>query len=251
MAYNYPYITKERQMKQYKKLYSFGCSFTEGGGLNNPEIRQILDNNPERKYSDKELRELSNYESYPGFLSRLLKCDFENYGTSRSGNELILNTAYNVISKLQDTKDILVTIQPSILSRMLLQLPYEQKQISLNGFTDLTGSIKNYYELYVCEFFNGDYACKKLLQEIEVYTSWFNRKNINVVWLPFEMDMNYCPKEKHFVDFDNKSLSEYAAYNKLLLTDIPNFPINDRHFSPHGNEVIAKKMYEHLEKYYG
>lgn len=238
-------------MKQYKKLYSFGCSFTEGGGLNNQDIRRILDKDPKREYSDQELKDISTYESYPGFLSRLLNCELENHGESRAGNELILNNVYDVISKLTDTSNILVTIQPSILSRILLQVPSENKQMSLNGFNDLDASKKKYYELYVCEFFNEDYSYKKLLQDIDVFTAWFKNKNIDVVWLPYEMDMNICPKNKHFVDFDNKSLCQYTFDNKLLLTDIPDFFINDKHFSPAGNETIAKKIYAHLRTYYG
>jgi hypothetical protein len=237
-------------MKSYKKLYSFGCSFTEGGGLNNQSIRRILDNDPNRNYSSQELRDISTYESYPGYLSRLLNCELENHGESRSGNELIFNNIYNVISNLSDTSDLLVTIQTSILSRLLLQIPHEKKQMSINNFNDLSPSAKTFYELYVCEFFNSDYSCKKLLQDIEVYTTWFKSKNIDVLWLPYEMDMTICAKEKHFVDFDNKNLGEYTSDSKLLLTDIPNFPINDRHFSPSGNEVIAKKIYEHLKKHY-
>jgi hypothetical protein len=235
-------------MKQYKKLYSFGCSFTEGGGLNNPNIRRILDKDPTREYDRYELSQLMNQESYPGCLSRLLNCDYENFGTSQAGNELIFNTVYETVSGLNDTTDILVTIQPSILSRVLLQIPDEKRQLSLNGVNDVSGSIRQYYELYIGLFFNREYAFKKLLQDIDILTAWLTNKDIDVLWMPYDIDRNVCPTERHFVDFDCMSLGEYSSVNKLLLSDIKG--ITDRHFSPMGNEVIANKIYQHLEKNY-
>lgn len=251
MAYKQPDITEKRQiMKNYKKLYSFGCSFTEGGGLNNQDFRRLLDNAPDREYSNDELTEIASYESYPGYLSRILNCEYINFGVSRGCNELIFNKMYSTISNLTDTTDILVTVQPSILSRMLIQMPDQGKAESVNGLHAVTGDAKKYYELYVTRFYDSRYACNKLLQEIDVYNEWLKNKNIDVLWLPFEMDMEKCPKDSHFVDFDGYSLSEFTIRNKLLLSDLENVTINDKHFSPHGNEVIANKIHEHLKKYY-
>lgn len=237
-------------MKDYKKLYSFGCSFTEGGGLNNQDFRRLLDNAPDREYSKYQLTEIASYESYPGYLSRILNCDYINFGVSQGCNELIFNKMYDTISNLTDTTDILVTVQPSILSRMLIQMPDSGKAVSVNGPHVVTGDAKKYYELYVTRFYDSRYACKKLLQDIDVYNEWFKNRNIDVLWLPFEMDVGKYPKEKHFVDFDGCSLSEFTVRNKLLLSDLENVTINDKHFSPHGNEVIANKIHEHLKKYY-
>jgi hypothetical protein len=237
-------------MKQYRKLYSFGCSFTEGGGLNSQEIRRFLDNSPGKEYTRIELNNLANYESYPGCLSRLIGCDFLNYGTSRASNELILNTVYRVISALEDSSDILVTIQPSIFSRILLQLPRENRELTVNNTIGVSNNIKTYYELFIHEFFDEDYECRKLLQQIDLFNSWFKSKSIDAVWLPFEMNMPMVHLGRHFVDLDGKSLGTFTSNNRLLLTDIPNFPVNDRHFSPAGNQVIAERIYQHLKRYY-
>ena len=113
-------------MKQYKKIYSFGCSFTEGGGLNNQNFHRYL--NGDNNYSSvpesvlPEHTEYASYHSYPRYLSRLLNCEVENYGTSRAANELIFNMAYDKISSLRDTENILVTIQTTLLSLSLIHI---------------------------------------------------------------------------------------------------------------------------------
>ena len=241
-------------MKQYNKIYSFGCSFTEGGGMNNRNFHRYLNN--DTNYSKipegvlPEHQEYANYHSFPGYLSRLLNCEAENYGTSRASNELIINMAYDKISSLENTDNILVTIQTSILSRILLQLPHENKSITVNNFVNIEGSVKTYYELYVCEFFDAHYAYKKLLQEIEAYTAWFKQKNVDVIWLLYEADLKDIPTNKpHIAEFDNLDLMRFSKNNKLTITDLPKFPYDDAHFSPKGHEIIANKIFEHLKKY--
>jgi hypothetical protein len=241
-------------MKQYKKIYSFGCSFTEGGGLNNQNFHRYLsgDNN----YSDKpenvlpEHTEYAYTQSYPGQLSKLLNCEVENYGTSRAANELIFNMAYDKINELVDKENILVTIQTTLLSRILLQVPYQGKSITVNNFTGIEGSVKTFYELYVCEFFDFDYAHKKIIQQVDAYNAWFNQKNVDVVWLIYEMDLEKFPVDKPFiVNFDGLDLMRFVHNHKLTITDLPNFPYKDSHFSPEGHKVIANKIFEHLKKY--
>lgn len=242
-------------MKQYSKIYSFGCSFTEGGGLNNQNFHRYLsgDTNyssvPESVLSKHS--EYANYHSYSGYLSRLLNCDLENHGTSRAGNELIFNMAYDTVSNLENTSDILVTIQTSLLSRILLQTPYKDNKVtSVNNFSNIEGSIKQYYELYICEFFDHQYACKKLLQEIDTYTAWFKKKKIDVLWIIYEIDLNKIPNEEHIAYFDGLDLLSFIKNNKLTITDLPNFPYSDPHISPEGNQIVANKLYQHLKKYY-
>jgi hypothetical protein len=240
-------------MKQYKKIYSFGCSFTEGGGMNNQNFHRYL--NGDTNYSstpEEVLPEHTQYaydHSYSGYLARLLNCEVENHGTSRAANELIFNMAYDKISELDDTENIVVTIQTSILSRVLLQLPHENTYTTLNNFVNINGSKKTYYELYFCEFFDFKYAIKKLLQEIEVYSAWFKQKNVDVIWLLYEADINSIPSKNNIVDFEGLDLMRFVDKNKLTITDLPNFPYKDLHFSPQGHKIIANKIFEHLKTY--
>jgi hypothetical protein len=241
-------------VKNYKKIYSFGCSFTEGGGLNNQNFHRYIKG--DKNYSsvpETILPEHTKYAcstSYPGQLSKLLNCEVENYGTSRAANELIFNMAYEKINGLKNTENILVTIQTSLLSRMLIQIPDQNKSITINNLIGTEDNIKTFYELYICNFFDINYACKKLIQEIDAYHCWFTHKNIDVVWILYEMNLEKNSFVKPFVvNFDGVDLMKFASDNKLTLSDLPNFPYNDKHFSPEGHKVIANKIFEHLKTY--
>ena len=238
--------------KQYKKLYSFGCSFTEGGGLNNQNFDRYLTGRTDyTDYPEAVLPEHAEYarqQSYPGYLSRLLNCDFENHGTSCAGNEFIINKAYDTINSLENTDNILVTIQTSILSRMLLQMPMEKKFININNLDSVDGNVKTFFKLYITDFFDHAYASKKLIQQVDILSSWFESKNIDVLWLLYDMDFKYVQSKKQIVLFDNLSLGNYAFKNKLTITDLPGFPYKDSHFSPSGNKHIADVIHNHIAK---
>ena len=238
--------------KQYKKLYSFGCSFTEGGGLNNQNFHRYLrGENDYSKTPEPVLSEHAEYalqNSYPGYLSKILKCDFENHGTSCAGNEFIINKAYDTINGLENTNDILVTIQTSILSRMLLQMPMEKTFMNINNLNSIDGNVKTFFKLYITDFFDYEYASKKLVQQIDILPSWFESKNVDVLWLLYDMDVKHVQLKKHIVPFDNLSLGNYAFKNKLTITDLPDFPYKDSHFSPAGNKHIADVIHNHIVK---
>lgn len=238
--------------KQYKKLYSFGCSFTEGGGLNNQNFHRYLASRADyTDYPESVLPKHAEYarqHSYPGYLSRLLNCDFENHGTSCAGNEFIINKAYDTINSLENTDNILVTIQTSILSRMLLQLPLEKKSVNINNLHSIDGNIKTFYKLYITDFFDSVYANKKLIQQMSILTSWFESKKIDVLWLPYDMNFENICLTKEIMTFDNSNLGNYTHKNGLTITDLPDFPYKDSHFSPSGNEHIAEKIYNYITK---
>jgi hypothetical protein len=238
--------------KQYKKLYSFGCSFTEGGGLNNQNFHRYL--NGETNYSKNPEPVLPNHaeyalqNSYPGYLSRLLNCQFENHGTSCAGNEFIINKAYDTINNLENTDDILVTIQTSILSRILLQMPMERKFVNVNNLDSIDGNVKTFFKLYITDFFDYEYASKKLMQQIDILSSWFESKNIDVLWLLYDVDFKQVQSKKQIVPFDDLALGNYAFKNKLTITELPNFPYKDAHFSPTGNKHIADKIHNYITR---
>lgn len=236
-------------MKKYKKLLSFGCSYTEGG-LTLLKVRQFLDNKPNKFYTNDELKQLSNRDSYPSCLAKLLDCEVKNYGTSCASNEYILGNVYDVISSLENTDDILVTIQTSHLSRILIQLPEINSFVNVNNCDNLDKDIDKFYEMYATRFFSINYSFKKLLRDIDLLNTWIKQKNIDVLWMLTEIHNEFYPQGKEFVNFDGKSMGSYTADNKLLLIHLPNFPLEDRHYSPQGNQIIADKIYTHLKNNY-
>ena len=240
-------------IKSYDLLMSFGCSFTEGGGLNNPNYHRYLSGDTDLYKPPFVIlpcyNEYMNHHSYPGYLSRLLNCPYINEGTSCASNELILKKVYDTFKDWQDDRKILVTIQSSILSRILLYLTDEKRYINLNRLHDLDEDVKKYYESYLTMFFDIQNEYQKLVQNIDLYTNWLSSKNIDMCWILYDIP-TIMPTGTHIVNFENQNLRSYAHGKKLTLTDLPNFPYDDKHFSITGNEIIANIIYNHMSNYH-
>jgi len=238
-------------MKKYDLLISAGCSFTEGGGLNSPEYHKYLTGytSENTKTTVAAHNEYSNYHSFPGYLSRLLGCKFINLGQSSGSNELIFKNLYTEINNNHEGK-ILVTLQTSIISRILLYIVDNDNFININGVDGLPANVALYYKNYIKRFFKRDIEYKKLLQNIDVYTSWLLNKNIDVVWIPADLEGNIV-ENKFTINFgNNESLLDFATTQKLRIIDLPNIHFKDHHLNESGNELVAKKIYEHVERHY-
>jgi len=226
----------------YDLLLSFGCSFTLGGGLNSLHYHKCIDSGLTRS---KDLDHYMLEHSFPGYLSRQLGCDYINYGTSCAGNDFIFKKVYDTLSSHNTDKKVLVTIQSSILSRILLNDADSGESININGFdTARNDEQKQYYGLYVTKFFDEKKEYAKVMQQFDVYTTWLKSKNIDVVCLMHDTGPYKMPTGGHFIDFNGASLGAFISHNKLRLCDSTTF--NDSHYSPQGNEIIANTIYQHL-----
>ena len=73
----------------------FGCSFTEGGGLNSPVFNKyaIKHNLLPKKYEGRCNQVMKDYR-FSTLVGRKLNCKVTNYGKSCANNESIINTLY-------------------------------------------------------------------------------------------------------------------------------------------------------------
>jgi hypothetical protein len=124
----------------------------------------------------------------------------------------------------------------------------EKKSMNINNLDSIDGNVKTFFKLYITDFFDHAYANKKLIQQINILTSWFQSKKIEVLWLPYDMNFENVCLTKEIITFDNSNLGNYTHKNKLTITDLPGFPYRDSHFSPDGNKHIADIIYSHIAK---
>lgn len=243
-------------MKKYDFLISVGCSFTEGGGLNSPKYhRYLAGDSPEIINNDcsgptQFHNQYANYHSFPGYLSRMLECEFINLGKSRASNELIFKTLYKTVNDCCYQGNVLVTLQTTVLSRILLYVLDKNDFITINGFDNLSYDVEQFYRSYITHFFDRTVEYKKLLQNIDVYSSWLKNKNIDMVWIPYDTQEPLIENRVTINFGNNDSLLGFSSDNSLMIKDLLNIPYDDRHLTELGNKTVAKKIYEHISKYY-
>lgn len=243
-------------MKSYKQLLSFGCSYTEGGGLNSPHYHAFLTNTKTDSISPTPYTEnYANFHSFPGYLSRLLNCSFVNYGISCAANELIFETVFDVCGSIEYNiaKNTLVTIQTSSLSRMYLHDNLTDKAYTLNSpdarFTGImTDNIHEYYLQYVTHFFNQSFEHKKVVRNVKTLRTWLKSKGFDVILLSAEYVNNVEPPFFYFPNSNDGTLVNFMHVNKLAIADIPNTTFIDYHMTEKGNEIVANLLFNNLQE---
>ena len=257
-------------MKKYKRLLSFGCSFTEGGGLNSNKFHDWLKFGTSLPDDDvlgpnltklPEHIEYARQHSYPGYLSRKLGCDFVNFGSSGTSNESIFQHAYREITKAEDPEHTLVTIQSSLFNRIQLQVPELELVVELNRLDDfpsrfhpnnpeLGDDVHQFYKLYLSNFYDTRAEYEKLRQRVDTMGAYAKSKGVDMLFIPY-MDPGYEPTIGYSGRVDlkhpNQDLMTISNEGKMNIWNYTEGRYKDIHFSPLGNSHIANLIYSHLE----
>ena len=259
-----------------KKIMSFGCSFTMGGGINDNRYLQWLKiYNPEKlkNYTDEEF--FANYYtdvSYPSRLAKFLNCDYENFGIGCASNELIINTLHQKTSAVTDGSGTLITIQPTFLHRKHVYDSINLQHILCNGLAaeedykfysmlkkDIP--IKEYNNMYLKYFYDHIYELNKYLYNLYAIIDSLVLKNFSVLVVPYENPNLFqysFLKSKHicteFTNVDSKiiynSMHDLIIQSGDCMKDLPNISWDDGHANEHGHEMIAESLYNHLISHY-
>jgi len=64
-----------------------------------------------------------------------------------------------------------------------------------------------------------------------------------------EMELDVVEKyAENVLKFEGKTLKQFCIKHKLQIHDDTNELVQDNHISLKGNQIIAEKIYEHLQK---
>lgn len=241
---------------KFDKIVGIGCSFTEGGGLNNIKYYNYLNNLENLSQSQETLNTFMYENNYIAKLSKLMDIPYENLSESQSSNELIFKKLYNRF--VNNTDNILLVLQTTFFGRKHIWNSNTNKYYKMSG-SNLHGKVENesivpsndinqFYENYLGYFYNELDDEKDVFNMADVYNSFLKEKNVTMVLLPL-----FKIKHKNFTKntllFDNLDLQSFAEVNKLRISDL-NININDFHLSDEGNELIARKIYNFIEYKY-
>ena len=116
---------------KYDLVIGNGCSFTEGGGLNHPDLYEFFTKQKFTTYEEADKWMFT--KSYPKLLGDLFKCKWKNISTSCSSNNLIIERAYKELQKHKNVNKVLIINQLSIATR--LGLKHGNDYYSYNGLS--------------------------------------------------------------------------------------------------------------------
>lgn len=243
-------------MKKYDLIVGIGCSFMEGGGLDNTEIHKKLNNLSETASND--IREKFKYENnFIAFLGKLLNCNYINLGESMSSNDLIFRKIYDYFRfvNLDENINILFVGQLSMFSRQYVYYDYAKKFVKLNRpeFSDppFYGSpefkpLYDYYKNYLSFIYNEDDTVLNLEKNIELYTNYLKNKNVDCIWLAYDGTPTQFTESDNFIKFNGDNLGAFIEKNKLRLCDISELETGDLHMTIEGHKIVAEKIYKKL-----
>lgn len=248
-------------MKTFDIVIGNGCSFTEGGGLNNEQIHEFLTGEFVRDPIKLDAYMFKN--SYPAFLGKLLNCKWYNNSVSCASNDLIIQRAMDILEKYKNKKTLIIN-QLSIPSRLGIRkankyysfnsldgrLQYDTSENGIKNpkYRDSVGDVlEEFYKKYVLEIFDEDAYWKNFTYTMKLFNAWCERNNILNYWITY---MNY----EHVSHIDRvipisesyEGVSEWSDKLKLQLKDIKDIPIRDSHLSIEGHKQLANIIYEKI-----
>ena len=252
------------------KIGFFGCSFTEGGGLDSPFLNKwAIENNivpkeykiepetilntllaaPNKHSIHPNCVRLKNNYRFSSLVGRELNCDTENFGVSCGSNETILNNLY----KNYERFDICV-VQFSLYQRMKIWDEETKRFYSVNGLdANAPQNVIDYFSTTYTQHYSESYEQYKITQLINLYDKIFESLDKKVIWMFNDPIPKNC-ESKNIVYFESINqfgepfghLQGFVQRNKLTLTDETKGFYNDIHYSLEGHKIIANKILEKI-----
>lgn len=256
------------------KINFFGCSFTEGGGLNNFDYFNYntgknFDINNNILEENIEVNQFKNEHRYSTIVGNLMNIDVENYAIGCNSNEGILKNIIDVINDKNTKNEDIFIIQTTFLARKFYWYEPIEEFISVNASNVFDWPFRNKKEymplhelhnlnLKYCH--NEEYEAKKLIQNIKIYNSYFKELGIKIFWMPWcdlttetnkdkilEFNKNIVKEIPNIFLFQNTMcMGEFVSSNKLLIKD-KFIKSNDNHKSIEGHKLVAEKLVEYLK----
>lgn len=243
---------------KYDLILGFGCSFTEGGGLDNPNVYKFINkiNDDSIGFLHPDTIKFRYKNNFISYLSELFKCDYINFGESMSSNDLIFQKIYDYFKGNTINKRILCIGQVTMFTRQNVYYEFVKEVVKLNRLEFSDPPFNNdekykplyqYYENYLSFIYNEDIVVSNLEKNIELYDNWLRYKGIDTLWLSYDGNSTQFNESDKFIKFNGDNLGAWAEKNKLRIMDIPNCPVPDPHLNLEGHKEVARLMYQKIK----
>ena len=238
----------------------YGCSFVEGGGMDNIIFYNFHNKNKKLKddlnlYNENEniLKKFRNENRFSYIFEKMSNIKTENHALSQSSNEYIFEKLYNHL-KVKNNEKFIVCL--TLLHRRYWYYEYTNKKYNLNG-VDIHNTpylnnenmipLSKTFEMYCENIFNAKDEKSKLLMQIDLLNEFSKKNNNKIYWISWSEFDELKNTNKNYIKFENLDMNEFVIKNKLQITDETNGEFNDPHISLHGNKIIGKMIYEYIK----
>ena len=246
----------------------YGCSYSDGGGMDTKEYHDYVKNEdwakkyPKKTFFDRDGFdiEFKNYFRYSDVIKRELNCEIKNNSCTGNNNQHIFDTLMN---ELENNIGDIHIVQWSHFWRQKLWYEKNKKFYRLSGFEKdsvafeenndnaVYGDITKFHNQWIQHHFNEEYEKRKVVNYTKLLTSYSNEKNIPIYFISFDV-LPY--KNEKFIHFHDKlnlnGLSNYCNTNGTNYT-IQRYTKNkimDGHLSHVGNKMVAQKIINKLKQ---
>ena len=172
----------------------YGCSYSDGGGMETKEYHDYVKNEdwakkyPKKTFFDRDGFdiEFKNYFRYSDIIKRELNCEIKNNSCTGNNNQHIFDTLMN---ELENNIGDIHIVQWSHFWRQKLWYEKNKKFYRLSGFqqdtvafeentdNDDCKDIHNIFNQWIEHHFNEEYEIQKVVNYIKLLTSYSNDKN--------------------------------------------------------------------------
>lgn len=257
----------------------FGCSFTEGGGLDSFEWNDYaLKNN--LISDDWDITKLiSDYNKEHHLESRYsLVTDYrdkfkfsnlvgEQLGYQSTNHAISCNSNDNIFNQLEDnlSKYDIFIVQTTLLQRVYWWYELTEQMYNINS-TDFNNApysrkkeMKKLSEIYndwISYIYNKEQVCKNIRRQISYFNEKVKSLDKKIYWILWE-NLEYGGKDygkdiSNLIKFESEScdysLSKFSYENGTHFTELTNGEYDDSHLSPEGHQIVTKKIIEVLNE---
>jgi hypothetical protein len=251
----------------------FGCSFTEGGGLNNIDYYNFIES-PETPLTywpvgstDEERVEILNYlESYKEqnrfttILENSLNTPIVNLAKSQASNDYIFE---NLFKQIDENSNEIYFVILSLQHRRYWFYDVDKKKHNLNmldfsanpfdgreDYKPLYNHFKNYLE-YIFDFKT---EIQSLVRSVKLFDSFAKSKSSKIIWSGWDFGDDDLSLEcissvtNDCLLFDGLTLKHFCIKEGLQIETETKGIVPDNHISKYGNIIVAKKIEEYIIK---
>jgi hypothetical protein len=232
-----------------------GCSFTEAGGLSNPNILNLYGYD---LTLEKENHKIKVELSFANLVAKYFECEYVNLSESGNSNENIFQKVFEYVEsnseKLQKYENVHCFIQTTMSSRKTVNYKGNVKNInsfSKNDYPYTMGEhyddLQKWYELYVLNMFDEKFEAKRTKKEIYTIREYLKSKNIKVYFAIYsDIPLIEILNENDYIKFEKyNEMMNYICNKKLRICDEVEHA--DGHFSPTGHKNIADILIKKIE----